>query len=81
MPPAKVIDFAAFPATATTRLAGLLLAVPDLVALDLPALARNSRLPGHESDPRRVVAAVPAGPQADRHPARQPRQRPGSTPP
>src|SRR6266571_5558424 len=37
LPPARVIDFAALPATASTRLAGLLLAVPDLVALDLPA--------------------------------------------
>jgi transposase-like protein len=46
LPRAKVIDFAAFPAAATTRLAGLLLAVPDLVALDLPALARNAGYPG-----------------------------------
>jgi len=46
LPRAKVIDFAAFPAAATTRLAGLLLAVPDLVALDLPALARKAGYPG-----------------------------------
>jgi transposase len=46
LPPAKVIDFAAFPAAASTRLAGLLLAVPDLVALDLPALARKAGYPG-----------------------------------
>jgi transposase-like protein len=46
LPSAKVIDFAAFPAAATTRLAGLLLAVPDLVALDLPALARAAGYPG-----------------------------------
>jgi hypothetical protein len=46
LPRAKVIDFAAFPAAATTRLAGLLLAVPDLAALDLPALARNADYPG-----------------------------------
>ena len=38
LPRAAVIDFAAFPARAETRLAGLLLAVPDLVSLDLPAL-------------------------------------------
>src|SRR6266550_252895 len=31
---------------ASTRLAGLLLAVPDLVALDLPALARKAGYPG-----------------------------------
>jgi transposase-like protein len=53
LPPAKVIDFAAFPAAATTRLAGLLLAVPDLVALDLPALARKAGYPG-----TRVIPAV-----------------------
>ena len=46
LPPAKVIDFAAFPAAASTRLAGLLLAVPDLVTLDLPALARKAGYPG-----------------------------------
>ena len=46
LPAAKVIDFSAFPATASTRLAGLLLAVPDLVALDLPALARKAGYPG-----------------------------------
>jgi transposase-like protein len=34
LPTAKVIEFAAFPARADTRLAGLLLTVPDLVALD-----------------------------------------------
>jgi hypothetical protein len=53
LPAAKVIDFAAFPARADTRLAGLLLAVPDLVALDLPALARTAGYPG-----TRVIPAV-----------------------
>jgi transposase len=53
LPRAKVIDFAAFPAVATTRLAGLLLAVPDLVALDLPTLARKAGYPG-----TRVIPAV-----------------------
>ena len=46
LPRAKVIDFGSFPAAATTRLAGLLLALPDLVALDLPALARAAGYPG-----------------------------------
>ena len=46
LPRAAVIDFAAFPARAETGLAGLLLAVPDLVALDLPALARAAGYPG-----------------------------------
>jgi transposase-like protein len=53
LPPAKVIDFTAFPAAATTRLAGLLLAIPDLAALDLPALARAAGYPG-----TRVIPAV-----------------------
>ena len=53
LPAAKVIDFAAFPAAASTRLAGLLLAVPDLVALDLPALTRKAGYPG-----TRVIPAV-----------------------
>jgi transposase-like protein len=51
LPRAKVIDFAAFPAAAATRLAGLLLAVPDLVALDLPALARAAGYPGTKAIP------------------------------
>jgi transposase-like protein len=53
LPPAKVIDFAVFPERADTRLAGLLLAVPDLVALDLPALARAGGYPG-----TRIIPAV-----------------------
>jgi len=46
LPRAAVIDFAAFPARAETRLAGLLLALPDLVALDLPTLTGNAGYPG-----------------------------------
>ena len=46
LPRAAVTDFAAFPARAETRLAGLLLAVPDLVALDLPALTSKAGYPG-----------------------------------
>src|SRR6266576_3979547 len=51
LPPARVIDFADFPAAASTRLAGLLLAVPDLAALDLPALARAAGYPGTKAIP------------------------------
>jgi hypothetical protein len=43
---AAVIDLASFPARAETSLAGLLLAVPDLLALDLPALVRAAGYPG-----------------------------------
>ena len=46
LPRAAVIDFAAFPGRAETRLAGLLLAIPDLVSLDLPVLTRAAGYPG-----------------------------------
>ena len=54
LPPAAVIDFAALPARAHTTMAGLLLAIPDLVALDLPALAAAAGYPG-----TRVIPASP----------------------
>ena len=38
LPAAKVIDFSAWPGRLETTRAGLLLAIPDLVSLDLPAL-------------------------------------------
>jgi hypothetical protein len=53
LPAAAVIDFTALPARAHTTMAGLLLAIPDLVALDLPALAAAARYPG-----TRVIPAV-----------------------
>ena len=39
-PRTKVIDFNALPAHTDSRVAGLLLTIPDLVALDLPGLVR-----------------------------------------
>ena len=51
LPAAAVIDFAAFPARVHTTMAGLLLAIPDLVALDLPALAVAARYPGTKTIP------------------------------
>jgi hypothetical protein len=53
LPAAKVIDFTAWPARLETTRAGLLLAVPDLVTLDLPALAAAAGYPG-----TRVIPAV-----------------------
>jgi len=41
-----VIDFAELPARAETKLAGLLLAIPDLISLDLPALVTAAGYPG-----------------------------------
>ncbi len=46
LPRAAVLDFAAFPARTETSLAGLLLALPDLVSLDLPALIKKAGYPG-----------------------------------
>ena len=51
LPAAKVIDFAAWPERLETTRAGLLLAIPDLVSLDLPALAREAGYPGTQVIP------------------------------
>ena len=53
LPPAKVIDFSTWPARLDSTRAGLLLAVPDLVSLDLPALAAAAGYPG-----TRVIPAI-----------------------
>jgi transposase len=53
LPRTARLDFAAWPATVETGKAGLLLLVPDLVQLDLPALVKQARYPG-----TRVVPAV-----------------------
>jgi hypothetical protein len=53
LPAAGIIDFAALPPRTHTTMAGLLLAIPDLVALDLPALASAAGYPG-----TRVIPAV-----------------------
>lgn len=42
----KVLDFDTWPAQQETKLAGLLLAVPDLVALDLPGIVAAAGYPG-----------------------------------
>jgi Transposase DDE domain len=46
LPRAAVIDFDELPERADTKLAGLLLAVPDLVALDLPGMVTAAGYPG-----------------------------------
>ena len=53
LPPAKVIDFSTWPDRLDSTRAGLLLAVPDLVSLDLPALAAAAGYPG-----TRVIPAI-----------------------
>ena len=51
LPRAKVLDFAELSPVSPTRVAGLLLAVPDLVALDLPGLVRTAGYPGTREIP------------------------------
>ena len=46
LPRAAVLDFAAWPARLDSIRAGLLLVLPDLAALDLPALAATAGYPG-----------------------------------
>ena len=58
----------------TPARAGLLLLVPDLVALDLPALVRDAGYPGTRIVPATILAAVPAGAEAHPHPAGLPRR-------
>jgi hypothetical protein len=53
LPPAKVIDFSIWPDRLDSTRAGLLLAVPDLVSLDLPALAAAAGYPG-----TRIIPAI-----------------------
>src|SRR5664280_2745982 len=53
LPRTARLDFATWPATVETGKAGLLLLVPDLIALDLPALVTQAGYPG-----TRVVPAV-----------------------
>ena len=43
---AELLDFTQLPARSPTNMAGLLLAIPDLLALDLPALVRAAGYPG-----------------------------------
>ena len=53
LPRTAKLDFASWPATVETGKAGLLLLIPDLVALDLPALVKPGGYPG-----TRVVPAT-----------------------
>jgi transposase-like protein len=46
LPKAGRVDFATLPERSETRVAGLLLAVPELVALDLPAIVAAAGYPG-----------------------------------
>ena len=56
LPAASVIDFGSVPPRAHTAMAGMLLAVPDLVALDLPALPALADAAGYPGT--RVIPAA-----------------------
>lgn len=73
LPRAARLDFATWPATVATGKAGLLLLVPDLVELDLPA-RHPSRVSRHSRRSRRVVVVVAVGAEADPHEAGVPRR-------
>ncbi len=60
LPAASVIGFAAVPARAHTAMAGLPLAVPDLVALDLPALVAAAGYPGTSVTTRAILGELDA---------------------
>jgi hypothetical protein len=49
----RVVDFDAWPPRSESRMAGLLLALPDLVALDLPALVAAAGYPSTSVIPAR----------------------------
>jgi transposase len=51
LPPAARLDFTTLPARADTTMAGLLLVIPDLIGLDLPALTRTAGYPGTRTIP------------------------------
>jgi hypothetical protein len=51
LPRAAVVDFATWPARLNTRMAGLLLTIPDLITLDVPALTQRAGYPGTRAIP------------------------------
>jgi len=57
LPRAGVLDFDELPDRFDTRFAGLLLAIPDLVALDLPGLVKQAGYPGTREIPAVSYAA------------------------
>ena len=53
LPRAELLDFSQLPARSPTNMAGLLLTIPDLLALDLPAMVTAAGYPG-----TRVIPAI-----------------------
>jgi len=65
----RVIDFAALPDQADTAVAGLLLTIPDLVALDLPTLAKTAGYPGTRGVVPATSWLLPCSPSTSPAPA------------
>jgi hypothetical protein len=56
LPRAGVLDFTTWPARVDTGMAGLLLTIPDLVALDLPpGSQQRARCPNPITEPRQIL--------------------------
>jgi transposase len=51
LPVAKLLDFDELPKVSDTLAAGLFLAIPELVALDLPGMVKTARYPGTSAIP------------------------------
>lgn len=73
LPRTAALDFTTWPARLDSAKAGLLLLVPVLVTLDLPALIAG-RLSRHPRGARRLVTAIAAGVEADPDPPGLPRR-------
>ena len=77
LPRTAALDFATWPQRCDSAKAGLLLLIPDLVALDLPALVKQAGYPAPGRAGYRL-AVVAAGAQTHPDPARLPRRRPAA---
>jgi hypothetical protein len=69
---AGALDYTTVPARAETRLAGLLLVIPDLIGIGLPQMVASAG-PVHPENPGAVVHPVAACAQAHQYPAGFPR--------
>lgn len=74
LPRTAKLDFSRWPAPVETGKAGLLLLIPDLLALELPALVTQAGDPGTRVVPALSLVVVAAGVEADPHPPGLPRR-------
>ena len=74
---AGLVDFDQPPARSSSKAAGLLLTLPDLVGPGPARPGHRRRIPRHQRHRRRQLRAEPVGAQTHRHPPGLPRRRPG----